>query len=109
MAAGEATREAHEALVQRVENLGILVDASRAMASERDPDALLIRIIGLTSTALRADRSTLFLLDRERNQLWSKVAQGDGLTEIRVPVGAGIAGHVAQSGETVNLVDAYDD
>ena len=62
-----------------------------------------------TSSALNVDRSTLFLLDRERGQLWSKVAQGDGITEIRVPLGAGIVGFVAQHGEVISLADAYDD
>ena len=65
MAAGGATRAEQDALVRRLENLSTLVDASRAMASERDPDALLFRIIGLTSAALGADRATLFLLDAD--------------------------------------------
>jgi GAF domain-containing protein len=79
------------------------------MASERDPDRLLFQIIETISGLLSADRSTLFLLDRDRGELWSRVAQGDGITEIRVPLGAGIAGHVAATGETVNLQEAYDD
>jgi putative ABC transport system ATP-binding protein len=58
---------------------------------------------------LRADRSTLFLVDRERGELWSKVAENEGgrPLEIRVPIGAGIAGHVAATGETLNVTDAY--
>lgn len=58
---------------------------------------------------LEADRTTIFLVDREKAQLWSKVAQGvDGKTsELRVPLDSGIAGHVATTGECLNIPDAY--
>jgi putative ABC transport system ATP-binding protein len=58
---------------------------------------------------LEADRVSLFLVDRERGELWSKVAQSDGgkPLEIRVPLGAGIVGHVATTGATLNIPDAY--
>ena len=57
---------------------------------------------------LGADRATLFLLDEERGELWSKVAAG-AAGEIRIPRGAGIAGAVAESGETLNIPDARAD
>src|SRR2546425_4169631 len=103
MAAGEATETESRDLARRLGHLSLLLDATRAMASERDPDALLLQIIRTTSNALNVDRSTLFLLDKSRGELWSKVAQGDGITEIRVPLGAGIVGHVAQHGDPVSL------
>lgn len=56
---------------------------------------------------LGVERSTLFLFDEERNELWTPVAQGTG--EIRIPRGRGIAGHVFDTGETVRLTDAYAD
>src|SRR6185295_5302512 len=58
---------------------------------------------------LDADRSSLFLVDFERGELWSKVAQHEGgrPLEIRLPIGAGIAGHVARTGTTLNVPDAY--
>ncbi|MGE5327643.1 MAG: adenylate/guanylate cyclase domain-containing protein, partial [Deltaproteobacteria bacterium] len=62
-----------------------------------------------TSEAMTADRCTLFLVDRQSGELWSKVAQGADMKEIRVPRGMGIAGHVAKTGETVNIPDAYED
>src|SRR5262249_18476799 len=43
------------------------------------------------------------------NELWSKVAQGAGISEIRFPSTVGIAGHVATTGETVNIPEAYED
>ncbi|MGD1859577.1 MAG: GAF domain-containing protein [Leptolyngbyaceae cyanobacterium] len=58
---------------------------------------------------LCAERTTIFMVDWEKEELWSKIAQGDGEArlEIRVPVGKGIAGHVAASGECLNIPDAY--
>eukprot|EP00667_Euglena_gracilis_P002029 EG_transcript_2025 len=55
----------------------------------------------------RADRSILFLLDEEKQELWSQVAE-EG-PEIRIPFGRGIAGAVALEGETINIADAYLD
>jgi adenylate cyclase len=58
---------------------------------------------------LDADRATLFLVDRARALLWSKIAQGEGekALDIRVPLGEGVAGHVAQTGTLMNIPDAY--
>lgn len=52
-----------------------------------------------------ADRASLFVLDRKKKELWSKVA--DDLPEIRVKSNAGIVGAVATHGEPLNIVDAY--
>lgn len=58
---------------------------------------------------LDGDRVTLFLVDRERGEIWSRFGPGDGEgpLEIRLPLGRGIAGSVAASGETMNIPDAY--
>ena len=61
------------------------------------------------STLLSAEASTLFMLDSEKDELWSRVLKGSALKEIRIPATAGIAGHVVQSGKTLLLADAYDD
>ena len=56
-----------------------------------------------------AERASLFLIDETRRELWSKVAQTDGerALEIRVPLGEGIVGHVARTGEPMNVPDVY--
>jgi adenylate cyclase len=87
----------------------ILLDVMNSLTAERNLDTLLQKIMQKTSEVMEADRSTLFLLDEAKQEIWSKVAQGAAMKEIRVPLGAGIAGHVAQTGETVNIPDAYQD
>ena len=57
---------------------------------------------------LNADRASLFLL--EGDDLVLKVAEHlDEMGEIRIPLGSGIAGAVAQSGEAIRIDDAYSD
>ncbi|MCX8071592.1 MAG: GAF domain-containing protein [Candidatus Binatia bacterium] len=57
-----------------------------------------------------ADRATLFLLDETTGELWSKVARnGQRPLEIRIPASSGLAGHVLQSGQILNVADAYDE
>lgn len=87
-----------------------------SMMESQGFDAILqemLRSITLkTGELLGADRTTIYLLDEEKNELWSIVAKGDdGVPlEIRIPVGQGIAGEVAKKREVVNLpYDVYDD
>jgi len=47
------------------------------------------------------------LIDENKHELWSKVLKGEGLVEVRLPIGTGIAGCVAESGDTLNIRDAY--
>ncbi len=93
----------------RIEKLTALLDVGKAMASERNLDRLLQLIMEEVTKVMEADRSSLFLVDPERNELWSKIAQGLEVREIRIEIGMGISGYVAQTGNIVNIPDAYAD
>jgi len=56
-----------------------------------------------------AERASLFLVDRERQQLWLRVAQEEGAVDVRLPIESGIAGRVAASGSAERVDDAYAD
>lgn len=58
---------------------------------------------------LHADRATLFLVDRERGRLESRIAHGEGgrPLQIEIPIRTGIAGRVATTGEALNVADPY--
>ena len=84
-------------------------ELSLRLAADQEAEHLLHLIMENATKALRADRSTLFLVDHQRGELWSKVAQGLGIYEVRLPLTAGLAGYVARTGETVNIADAYAD
>lgn len=87
-----------------------LVKISRSITALTDIDELLRVIAEETKNAIQADRCTVFLWDKDTDELWSKVALGlDSSQEIRFPAGKGLAGYVVKTGETVNIVDAYND
>ena len=81
----------------------------RTIALETNMDNLLTVVAQEIKLALDADRCTVFLLDEEKNELWSKVALGMNTKEIRFNSSLGLAGHVATTGETVNIQEAYKD
>src|SRR5688572_5453665 len=89
--------------------LMLVQEIGKALSSALDLDRLLHLIMEKITILMEADRSTLYLFSEDGRELWSKVVQGGEVMEIRLPVGAGIAGWVAQSGETVNIPDAYND
>jgi HD-GYP domain-containing protein (c-di-GMP phosphodiesterase class II) len=89
--------------------LDLILDVTRRLMSITDLDALLRDMATVTTQLLDADRATIFIVDRERGEIWSRVALGTGAGEIRQAIGVGIAGLVAATGDTVNIPDAYDD
>ena len=86
-----------------------LVNIGQAVAAEKNIDLLIKTIAEETKTALNADRCTIFMYDKENNELYSKVATGLDTKELRIPADKGLAGHVVQTGETINIKDAYND
>jgi len=94
---------------KQVRDLTAVLEVSRAMNAEGDFDQLLQLIVTETTRVMDADRSSLFLVDPDTNELYSKIAEGTGLREIRFPIGTGIAGSVAESRQTINIPDAYQD
>ena len=74
-----------------------------------DLDRLLVVLLEKVTELLDAERATIYLVTDDGTQLESKIAQGGAIATIRLKTGEGIAGWVAQSGETVNIPDAYAD
>ena len=100
--AGESYVEA------RVRKLQSLLEVGKALTAVLDLESLLKLVVDEASKMVDADRCSMFLVDRDRGEIWSKIAHGVG-QEIRLPIGSGISGFVAQSGEIVNIPDAYED
>ncbi len=93
----------------KLDKLNMLVEASKIVNSAIEIDKLLVLILDVAARSIAADRGTLYLVDERTNELWSKAAQGNDMVEIRLPIGKGLAGYVAKTGETVNITDAYQD
>jgi sigma-B regulation protein RsbU (phosphoserine phosphatase) len=105
----EKALEALERQKRTVERLSLLVEASRTLTATLDLCEVFDGILAFATRHTGADRASLFLVDAERGELWSLIAQGLGHKEIRLPVGKGLAGWVAKHGLTLNLPDAHQD
>jgi GAF domain-containing protein len=84
-------------------------DAGRLIGLDLNLDEMLMQIARKACEVMESDRCSLFLHDPKTDELWSKVALGMGGQVIRIPSGSGLAGHSFQTGEVINLPDAYAD
>ncbi len=94
---------------QLAEQLRAVRHIGAALASSVGLEALFERIVPQVTLLMHAERTTLFLHDESVDEIWSKVAEGEGMREIRLSLGQGIAGWVARHLQTVNISDAYRD
>ncbi|NDJ16931.1 adenylate/guanylate cyclase domain-containing protein [Myxacorys almedinensis] len=88
-----------------------LIKATQSLSqSSLDLDDTLKRVMDEAKQLMNADRSTLWLIDRDRNEIWTRIAlSADTYKELRLPIGVGFAGQVAATGEVINLAfDLYD-
>jgi sigma-B regulation protein RsbU (phosphoserine phosphatase) len=90
-------------------NLDALLEVSKALASEIQLDSLLQVIVRKTTEIMEAERSTLFLYDQARDELWSRTTEKLEVKEIRFPAKSGVAGDVARTRRVANIPDAYAD
>src|SRR5437879_6528324 len=96
-------------LIDEVRRLRVLAEVADTVTHALSLDRQLPRLIDLITEALRAERATLFLYDRDAGELFSRVLLGDGVTEIRLPATAGIAGAVFSAGIAETIPDVYDE
>ena len=85
------------------------VEPAAPFDEERAFDALIDYLAREAVRVMGADRSSIFLLDDERQELWSRVALGMGRREIRFPADRGVAGFVVKTGTLLNVPEPYDD
>ncbi len=99
------------AATQRQRAASALMNAVQALSqSSLNLDDTLGRVMDQAKGLMNADRSTLWLIDEDKDQLWTKIPINGNLQEIRIPRTAGFAGMVAQSGEHLLIpFDVYDD
>ena len=90
-------------------DLGQLVAMSSSIISDEQLPVLLTRIVASGRRFLGAERGSLFLYDKDTNELFSFIAEGLVNREIRIEAHAGLAGHCFQHGEPINVTNAYQD
>jgi Nif-specific regulatory protein len=90
----------------QADRLRAILNVCKRMTSVGDVISLLELITIETKALLKADRVSIFLLDREKCELWSVISQEKRI--MRLDARLGIAGSVAMTGQTINVADAYD-
>jgi phosphoserine phosphatase len=94
-------------LQKQLHDLQRVLDITRSMAAETDVDALLRLIVECGMELMDAERATIFLYDREQNQLYSRIAAG--VEGLRIPADRGIAGATVRTDRVIIVPDAYAD
>jgi len=92
-----------------MKELSSIIEATKKLNSTLDLGVLIGIILQIATRQTGAERGTVFLVDRERNEIWSLVGLGLEQQVIRLPAERGIAGWVAREGSAVRLENAYDD
>ena len=105
----KSAQELEVALAREERIARALREVGSALGTTLDLDDLLELILGKTTELLEADRATLYLLDEGTRELVSRIVVGQQVRSIRVKVGHGVAGIVAQTGKPLRIKDAYSD
>jgi C4-dicarboxylate-specific signal transduction histidine kinase len=89
--------------------LQALLDASRLLNSTLELKEIIGIILDVVRAEVPVERLSVYVVDRARGVLHSIVAQEVENLEISLPLGRGIAGTVAATGEVLDIPDAYAD
>ncbi len=92
---------------KHVVDLQAVLEVSRNLAATTELTPLLRTVEQAALRVLECERATVLLYDRERNELFSRMATG--VEALRFPADRGIAGEVVRTGEVINVPDAYAD
>jgi type II secretory ATPase GspE/PulE/Tfp pilus assembly ATPase PilB-like protein len=104
-----AVQESVLALQERLANEQRLIHLIDRIHSAKTLDSIFLEIQGEMLTFCGAERMTLYAVDAERKEIYSKFLALDSVKEIRVPISPkSVAGFVALTKQTVNIADAYD-
>ncbi len=99
----------HRAEQEKARKLHSLLELGQLIALDLRLSDMLLEISQKACEVMEADRCSIFLHDPATDELWSTIAMGMGGKVIRIPSSIGFAGYCFQTGEAVNLEDAYTD
>src|SRR5579862_8206065 len=95
-----------------LDDLMVFHQLARSLNSSLDLDTILRTILDQMERIVAADMWTLLMLDESRMELYYAIAAGGGesaLRDLRVKLGEGIAGWVAENGETLIVPESEGD
>ncbi len=89
-----------------------IFELARALCASQDVDSLLGQISAAVERLTSSEAASILLLDAEKKQLVFRVATGEkgsSMKRFYVPMGKGVAGWVAEKGESVIINDVQSD
>lgn len=102
----------YDAINQRVKELKSLNEIGQAITSTLDLRKTLTLITDHTTRLMNVAAASVALRDNATGEVWFAAASGEGsdvVLGLRIPLGQGVAGWVAEKGEPVIVPDAYND
>lgn len=96
-----------DSIVSQNKRLSVLFEISKSINCIKDFDKMLLHIVEVAANSLSAERATLFIVDKQKKELWSKSGIGIHQKEIRIPIDTGIAGEVALNNEYQIIDNPY--
>lgn len=102
----ELKKEIHD-LKHENKRLNGMYHLGMVLTRERNIDRLLPLIMSEISKSLDADRSTLFMVDWDRMELWSKFAENLEADRINIDLKMGIVGLSVLSKQLINTTSAH--
>lgn len=94
---------------KQVDRLRSTLSIASRMSSAEDTAPLLELIAHEATRLLNCDRSSIFLWDRDRNEVEARPALGVKGASLRIPAREGIVGETLRTGRAIVVDDAYDD
>lgn len=91
------------------ERFSQLCEVGKTVTAEMDIEILFPLVMRQTNTIMETERSSVFLYDKNSDELWSLVATGMKACEIRIASDKGVAGWVFTNQEALVINDAYND
>jgi|GEM_PF-442130 len=88
------------------ELLASLIALASDLTAELESSRLFPLIISRVTEVMNVERTSLYIVDWDKQELWTKVAEG--IDPITLPIGKGISGRVAATGEVINVADAWE-
>ena len=94
---------------KQVDRLRSTLNIASKLSMAEDAAPLLDLIAQEATRLLNCDRSSIFLWDRDRNEVEARPALGVKNASLRLPAGEGIVGETLRTGKSISVDDAYDD
>jgi len=102
------TSEAIQDTLKRLQSIENVIEITKEIIYDKNILNLFENIRKLSAKALNADRTTVFLHDKDKKELRSGPELSDENQEFRIPEDKGIVGEVFKLKKIVNVRDAYN-